>query len=73
MTTCTRMRTAAILSSSLLALGGLALALAELTGWAIPLAQLALWLVLGAAAALGGALLIALWPGSSARLAECRH
>jgi hypothetical protein len=67
------MRSAVILSASLLASGLLLLVLAELTGLAVPAGYLALYLVLGGAATLAAAFLIAIWPGNARRLSECEH
>ena len=73
MITCTTMRSAVILSFGLLASGILLLLVAETTGLAVPLAHASLTLALGAALTLAVAFLIALWPGSEARLRECQH
>jgi len=72
-TTCTTMRSAAMLSVGLFLAGTLMLTFAECTGWAVPAIQIALLLVLGAAVTLVVALLIALWPGNARRLTECLH
>lgn len=73
MITCTTMRSAVILSFGLLISGGLSLLVAETTGLAVPAAQAALVLALGSVATLALAFLIAIWPGSEARLRECQH
>jgi len=71
--TCTTMRSAVILSFGLLASGILVFLVAETTGVAVPTAHAALVLALGAALTLVVAFLIAIWPGSDARLRECQH
>lgn len=73
MITCTTMRSAVILSFTLLASGILLFLVAEVGGLAVPAAHLALALALGAALTLAVAFLIAIWPGSEARLRECQH
>lgn len=73
MITCTTMRSAVILSFSLLVSGILLLLVAETTELAVPLAHVSLALALGAALTLAVAFLIGLWPGSEARLRECQH
>jgi hypothetical protein len=70
---CTTMRSAVILSFGLLAAGILMLLVAETTGLAVPVAHTALVLALGGALTLAVAFLIAIWPGSEARLRECQH
>jgi len=67
------MRSTVILSFGLLAAGILMLLLAETTVLAVPIAHAALVLALGAALTLAVAFLIAIWPGSEARLRECQH
>lgn len=73
MITCTTMRSAVTLSFGLLATGILMLLVAETTGLAVPIAHTALVLALGAALTLAVAFLIAIWPGSEARLRKCQH
>jgi hypothetical protein len=73
MITCTTMRSAVLLSFGLLVSGMLFLLVAETTGLAVPVAHAALVLALGAALTLAIAFLIAVWPGSEARLRECQH
>lgn len=70
---CTTMRSAVILSFSLLSLGILLLLISELTGQAVPTAHAALLLTLGAPLALVVAFLLAIWPGARTRLSECQH
>ena len=73
MITCTTMRSAVLLSLGLLVSGILFLLVARTTGLAVPVAHAALVLTLGAALTLAIAFLIAVWPGSEARLRECQH
>jgi hypothetical protein len=67
------MRSAVILSFVLLVSGILLLLVAETSGVAVPVAHASLALALGAALTLAIAFLIALWPGSEARLRGCQH
>jgi hypothetical protein len=70
---CSTMRSAVILSFTLLS-GALVLLLsAELTGLAVPLAHGALLLALAAPLTLAAAFVIAILPGAEARLLGCQH
>lgn len=73
MSICTTLRSAALASAFLFAAGLLLLLLAETTGILLPTAHAALLLVLGAVLTLAYAFVVALWPGSGSRLAECLH
>lgn len=73
LTNCRTMRSAVILSAVLLATGVLLGAIAMITPLAIPTSQLALVLVLSAALLLTVTFLVALIPGVSRRMDECRH
>jgi|GEM_PF-1704764 len=70
---CRTMRAAVILSALLLAAGVLLGILAMTTPLSIPTSQLALMLVLSAALLLAVTFLVALIPGVSRHMDECRH
>lgn len=70
---CRTMRTAVLLSGLLLAAGVFLGLLAMTTGFAVPASQLALMLVLAAALLLAVTFVVALIPGVSRHLDECRH
>ncbi len=73
LTNCRTMRSAVIFSALLLAAGVLLGIIAMTTPLSIPTSQLALVLVLSAALLLAVTFLVALIPGVSRRMDECRH
>lgn len=73
MSICSTMRLAALLSAGLLAGSLLLLPLAETTTPVLPTTLAALILALGAVAALGIALILALWPVNGRRSSDCLH
>ncbi|MEA1049938.1 hypothetical protein U5801_08965 [Lamprobacter modestohalophilus] len=73
LTNCRTMRAAVLLSALLLAAGVLLGVIAMMTPFAVPTSQLALVLVLSAALLLAVIFLVALIPGVSRHMDECRH
>ncbi|MEA3638465.1 MAG: hypothetical protein VBE63_00810 [Lamprobacter sp.] len=70
---CRTMRAAVLLSAALLATGVLLGVIAMTTALSIPTSQFALVLVLSAALLLAVTFLVALIPGVSRHMDECRH
>jgi hypothetical protein len=67
------MRSFVALSGALLLSGMLLLLIAETTGLSVPTAHIALLTVLGGAATLAAAFILAILPGAGRRLENCRH
>lgn len=73
MLNCKRLRTAVLLSASLLVLGLLLELIAQLTALAIPATHLALLSVLSSVLVLALTFLASLLPGTARRLSKCQH